>query len=365
MVINKKYGINPRLISLITAKDLSEIPGSPTSSMLPGLYGKIIARKMDKMPREVPKNVHSLICTRCNHISKYNLGLVAIDYDKLKNMGQDGPVDGETGPPSIIDCIQATGYFRCRKCNAAGCWKLPGKTELSLCLHSIAAAISDNEDGKELFSYGVLQLADGTRHRWATDVEEHYLNKLAEQPEDSFTWNRLGNSYLRGGRPDLAAVAFEQSLKIDPAQFESLYSLGKILCEAGELEAGAKYLRQALIHARRYERMKAEEMRDMITSALMFLLEICNDIEEFLNVLPKEQEVLPGETLDGSWATGFMDLTIYPDDYKSFYPLAEVYMGKRRNELADKTLCISTSEGGQPSFSPEVRREDKSGKRNK
>jgi len=63
MAINRKYGINPRLISLITGKDLSEIPDSPTASKLPGHYGRIVAKKMDNFPREFPKNVHSLICT--------------------------------------------------------------------------------------------------------------------------------------------------------------------------------------------------------------------------------------------------------------------------------------------------------------
>ncbi|MFA4885940.1 MAG: hypothetical protein WC601_09235 [Desulfotomaculaceae bacterium] len=44
-------------------------------------------------------------------------------------------------------------------------------------------------------------------------------------------------------------MALEQSLKIDPVQMESLYSLGKILHEAGEDEAAVRYLRQALINA--------------------------------------------------------------------------------------------------------------------
>jgi predicted TPR repeat methyltransferase len=70
------------------------------------------------------------------------------------------------------------------------------------------------------------------------------LNKLSGQPEDSFTRNRLANSYLKGGRPDLTAVAFEQSLKIGPAQMESLYTLGKIRHEAGEDEAAVDIWRK-------------------------------------------------------------------------------------------------------------------------
>ncbi|MDD3894885.1 MAG: hypothetical protein PHU36_07685 [Syntrophomonadaceae bacterium] len=41
-------------------------------------------------------------------------------------------------------------------------------------------------------------------------------------------WNRLA-SYLKGGRPDLVAVALDASLKIDPGQMGTCYSLGRML----------------------------------------------------------------------------------------------------------------------------------------
>jgi len=367
MAINRKYGINPRLISLITGKDLSEIPDSPTASKLPGHYGRIVAKEMDNFPREFPENVHSLICTSCNYKGNYDLGMVAIDHEKLKNLRQNKSMDGEIASPSIMDCIQATGYFRYRQCNAAGCWKLSGKTEIDFYFGSFAAAIFYNKDaGKQSFTYGVLSLVDGSRHRWATDVEEYYLNKLAGQPADSFTWNRLANSYLKGGRHDLAAVAFEQSLKIDPAQVESLYSLGRILHEAGEDEAAVEYLHQALINAGRYERMKAEDMRDMLTSAMECLLEIYEDFEIFFSDLPKAQDMLlPGETPGSSYAFKSMDLTICPDDYKSLYPLAEMYIGKHRDKLADGTFYKSISKMDKNPLFPEEVREKRSGKKKK
>jgi len=161
-------------------------------------------------------------------------------------------------------------------------------------------------------------------------------------------------------------VAFEQSLKIDPAQAESLYSLGRILHEAGGDEAAVEYLRQALICAGRYERMKAEDMRDMLTSAMEYLLEIYEDFEIFFSNLPKAQDMLlPGEPLSSSYIFKFMDLTICPDDYKSLYPLAEMYMGKHRDQLADGTLYKSISKTDKNLLFSEGRQEKKSGKKKK
>jgi tetratricopeptide (TPR) repeat protein len=373
MAVNRKYGINPRLISLITGQNLSEIPESPTASMLPGSYGQIIAKKINKIPLEYSENIHLLTCTRCGYNGKYNLGLVVIDHKKYQNMNQGKFEDEGNESPSLLECFQATGYFRCRQCNAAGYWEFPNQTKIAFYLGSISAVIFHEEDlSKQRFAYGAMVLADGSRHRWATDIEEHYLNKLTEHPEDAFTWNRLANSYLKGGRPDLAAVAFEESLKIDPGQAESLYSLGKLLYDAGENEAAVRYLCQTLIYAQRYDRMKAEDMRDMLTVTLQILFDIHNDIEKLLSALPTASEILPpGENLGKLDAIVHMDLDIYPDDPSSFYPLAEMYMGKRLNELPPeaqtlyKNAFVNVKNSGKMFTHPKEKRKKKTGKKKK
>jgi tetratricopeptide (TPR) repeat protein len=225
---------------------------------------------------------------------------------------------------------------------------------------------------KQKFSYGVLTLTDGSQHRWSTDAEEHYLKKLAEHPDDAFNWNRLANSYLKGGRPDLAAVALEESIKIDPGQMESLYSLGRMLFDADEVEMAGRRIRQTLICAHRYDRMKAEDMRIMLTSSLQFFLDIHNDFEKFLSALPKASDMLSsGETLDESGAIIFTDLTIYPDEPESFYPLAEMYMGKRRDELPPEAqtlyqnTCVTANAAGKTPVLSGGKSKKKSGKKKK
>lgn len=91
------------------------------------------------------------------------------------------------------------------------------------------------------FSIGKTALHDGTSFQWVTDAEEHLLDLLADpDPKQAgFLWNRLGNLYIQGKRPELAAAAFEKSLQADPAQAESHFSLGLLLDQIRENEKAA------------------------------------------------------------------------------------------------------------------------------
>jgi hypothetical protein len=59
---------------------------------------------------------------------------------------------------------------------------------------------------------GEIRLYDGSLPKWATDAEEAFLTKLMYNGSDGLLWDKLGNLYLRGGRPELAAAAFEKSI---------------------------------------------------------------------------------------------------------------------------------------------------------
>lgn len=74
------------------------------------------------------------------------------------------------------------------------------------------------------------------------------LEKLQSEGQNAFLWNKLGNLYNRGNRTDLAVVAFEQSLYLDPSHAESHFSLGQIFEQIGEAEQAAYRFRQTLCH---------------------------------------------------------------------------------------------------------------------
>lgn len=327
---NNKLGINPRLISQITGRDLAEIPVKPDISMLPGSYARKVARRINKIAMEFPENKHYLTCTICGHTARYNLGSVFFEPGAVF---KDKVFDSDT---SWLTNIQATGYFRCINCNSAGAWELAQKGSHSFIFGMFAGLMNNYADiNGGSFQIGVIQLADGSRPRWSTDSEEYYLKKLADHPQDGYLWNRLGNCYYKGGRPDLAAAAFEQSVKVDPGQLESHFSLGRFLFEI-DLDAEAvQHLRQVLILAHSYEKLPAPALRDMLTETLRMLVMISQDEEEFLSFLPTAEEVYLREDKPvlHNPVIKIMDISIDSSDPLTLRPLAECYMGKRRREL--------------------------------
>jgi len=81
----------------------------------------------------------------------------------------------------------------------------------------LRAGIESNE-----IIFGRLESSDRLTFPLVTDLEEYYLKMLKQDPENAWIWNRLGNAYYKGGRADLAVVAFEESVKYDPRQTEWL-----------------------------------------------------------------------------------------------------------------------------------------------
>lgn len=198
---------------------------------------------------------------------------------------------------------------------------------------------SSYDDSTDGVMYGGLTLHDGSRPRWMSEGEEHFLEQLKVQPEDGYLWNKLGNLYFSGGRPELAAAVFEHSVSIDASQMESHYSLGKILLEIGEMELAAKYLRQAVLYAGTYTRLGALELREMLAVILYSLFELYDGFQRLApSLFPAEEEIAMMEGFEETAAAAIptMDLrnlNVIQGDLKSFYPVAEMYMGSRAGDL--------------------------------
>jgi tetratricopeptide (TPR) repeat protein len=343
--------INPLLISVLTGEDMESIPPLPTVEMLPGQYVKLIAGKIKKIERTFKPNRHLLICGYCRNLGFYDLGLIAFHFLRHEQDEKKFRQAGEPFEPAFLDYIQSTGYFRCHHCNGAGAWETEDASfssrELIWMLQSIE---------KSKMKAHEIRLYDGSMPRWASDAEESFLCKLRESGEDGYLWNRLGNLFLRGGRPELAASAFERSLQVDRSQMESYYSLGDLLLQIGDMEKAAPLLRLALIYGGSYGKLETVRFREMLATVLQMLRDIHLRSRRKIAFLPTSDEWALVHSVCESAASAELnllslaDLDISIKDRTSFYPLAEIFMGLRRNELPahERTLDKHMTGGGGP-----------------
>lgn len=324
-----KLNVNPLLLTALTKRCLEDISPTPSVSDLPGRYVQVVCENNKSAPRAFPKNTQMLRCGNCKKKARYDVGHISINVnafqkDKTKDLDKH---------------IQSTGYFRCKTCNSAGNWELTPEYQMMI-LSALVTLTSGIED--ELFSTAENQLFDGSSHRYSTDAEEHLLHKLPNHEEDAFLWNRLGNLYFKGGRADLAVAAFEHSLSIDPLQAESFYSLGMIL-EDIEPAVAANFYHKLLISASSYTKMDAKALRDLLSISIRNLVHLNSASNGEISVIPLPEdydelciEVPNSKDSQLMILNGFIDT----GDINTFYPLAELFMGKRRDELPKMKIPV-------------------------
>lgn len=328
----QKYGINPKLIRVLTGQDLASIPDRPTASRLPGLYVAKAAAAMNQLQTGLVSNIIRLQCTKCGHSGDYDLRTVAVDITKPEDVW--------------LDQIQVAGYFRCKHCNAAGQWKFSDTSRAELQLRAMAGIAADaltggnwQSDLPPRFVCGKIVVDGDFMPKWGTDAEEHFLEKLSRSPEEAYYWDRLGNLYEKSGRADLALAVYERAVQLDARMMESLYSLGTILHTIGDLEVAAAFHRQVLCVAHDYHRMPAVQQRLMLVSSMEELLSIHHATDQTVPFLPTPEEI---ERFygDGSYASVAdaiivlrAELESDQDNEEAWLSLAEAYMGKRREEL--------------------------------
>ncbi|MCL4520262.1 MAG: SEC-C metal-binding domain-containing protein [Firmicutes bacterium] len=259
-------GISPHLASLLTGISEDQLPSPLTVADLPSRYGVAVGHRSDEIPLEHPRNWHRLQCRRCGQWGDYEVGLIMIPQrPKHRSAKPRQPERLEGGHL----CAGCTGYFRCEHCNGAD-WELSDDLERPTVLERITAAGLSFE--KRTFAVGKLTMHDGFTPRWATEAEEHFLDIMQKTGEDAYLWNRLGNVYRTGDRPELAMVAYERSLLLDPGMVESLFSIGLLLIDIDQPIAAGQHFRDALFYARNYHCMPREKLRELISKSVKYLL---------------------------------------------------------------------------------------------
>jgi tetratricopeptide (TPR) repeat protein len=334
----QKHGINPLLISIATSQELDSAL-RPAVAMLPSKYAKLVYKNMNAVNEEFPENISRLTCQKCGKSGDYDLGTLVFPLSAAEpNIG--------------LEKYQSIGYFRCKHCNTAGEWELSPRVKTMLA-GKMASAAAANAAGNESMSgvvFGEALIDKSFAPCWGSDTESYFFKKLTEKPNDAYLWNRLGNAYYRGKRPELAVTAHEQAIANEPGQVESHFSLGKILIACGELELAAVHLRQAVAFSYQYKYLPAYDLREIIVAALEMLLTIYKQSDNKIDILPKPNEqAMLQQGKKQIAATAMFDFDIDAESRETLYPLAEVYLGERRNELLpEQSATTNWQEKGKP-----------------
>ncbi|WP_025693221.1 tetratricopeptide repeat protein [Paenibacillus zanthoxyli] len=337
----KEKGINPKLIAVMTGAELPT-DEAPTAEMLPGSAARMVAKRIKKVAPGYKSNKQRLRCMRCGHAAVYDIGMTVFNgtdwtkavenSDYLSNTNTDFDMR-----QNLIDHAQFTGYIRCVRCNGAGAWEF---TSSLFTLGLMGRVMRAKEDPDVSFMLGKMQLYDGTSPQWVSDGEERFLERLRNDPIDSHLWNRLGNLYHKGGRPELAAAVFEHAVGVDPSHVESHYSLADLLLQIGELELAARHFRQTLVHARAYTKLDGLKLRDFLADSLCKLLDIHRETKEKVPFLPTEEELAVMKQLTETAAAATHEIHLYEfdlqsGDRESFLPVAEMYMGTLTDDIPE------------------------------
>lgn len=330
-------GINPLLIQVLKREVLEQT--SPTISMLDGEYVGMVAKNKARVSQVLPSNIQSLKCRNCGKKGKYDLGVIYFNLDKY-GRSRKGTQKTEDNL-EMEDYVQTTGYFRCKHCNSAGNWEFSSNFLFQMTAKLMMRTFMQEEGD---FQFGEIRLFDGSAPRWATDSEEHLLKKIQNEGQSGLLWNKLGNTYYKGGRPELAAAALEQSIRVDPTHMESHFTLGQILFQIGENDLASYHYLQALSHAKDYSFLDAHSLRDILANTLSSLLYMDIDSDgdsQFMSTLEEIAATGVDHERHHEFAQlALVEMELFPDRLESFYPLAELYMGDRKKQLPsqDRTL---------------------------
>ncbi len=227
---------------------------------------------VSQVPR-LPKPM-ALICGACGAMGKYELGIVTLDPEVIKSRA----------PDAFENAVGFTGYFRCRKCDAGGPWRLPRGTANHLLVLTAGAMLG----GKDLpVILGRAATFDNVPMRYATDGEAHLKALIEKEPERSFLWVRLGNLYGHGGAFECAEEAYQRALELDPKDIEAHAMLGQLLVETGRSLQAVPNWHAVLRHVRHARHVKKGLRRELARGAIQRLLEAHAESKGQIDLLPK------------------------------------------------------------------------------
>ncbi|TCP65008.1 hypothetical protein EDD73_10780 [Heliophilum fasciatum] len=361
---------------MLTGMADQDLPGRPSIQQLPGRYVKMIAAMGEQFYHDDQRNYFELTCASCQKAGRYDLATVCVkspmpDTQELSNTFSLGQAEGrDTLQPNSKaklqlwpDYLQCMGYFHCAHCHAAGPWLVSPRTNSMLMLGAMAGMLENRLTAQGVeglnpnlhFHIGKLLIDNGFEPSLGTDAEAYYLDKLGDAPEDAWLWNRLGNTYLKGHRPELAIVAYEHSLRFDANQMESHYSIGMLLYEVGAYAEAIPHLQDALALANGYKQLSPQLLRAFLMEVVRMLDECADQVDQdFTLLLPADDDeaAKKGEPwampLREELIAEFEEADSDEECGELYIYLAETYMSSEVAQLVNPVVAVFADRYGIP-----------------
>ncbi len=257
-----------------------------------------------------------LVCGECGAKGRYNVGSIVLDTTVAT------PAD----PEGIEEAVGFTAYFRCRKCDAGGPWKLPDDTEMFIKVMALGL-VSGVEDVPLVL--GRNQTFDKKPVRYATEAEDHLQKLIDREPDRAFLWVRLGNVYKHGGQPGRAREAYQRALELDGKDIEAHAMMGDMLAVTGRNMEAVPHWHAVLEHARESRHIDEEFRRTLVRGAIECLLNAYVESNGKIDLLPTvNPEELPKRSPHGDGVLELCEFDLSSEE--DVEELCDIYLGRPR-----------------------------------
>lgn len=126
----------------------------------------------------------------------------------------------------------------------AGCATIPQPGQMTVANEQAENGVAPRQD-REKPGEHLLQIASDVEARGDKESALQFYERAATMSEDPITRVKLGDAYMRAGRPEEAASAYRAALAQAPEDGQALMGAGGALMQAGKIQESYEALAKA------------------------------------------------------------------------------------------------------------------------
>lgn len=110
-------------------------------------------------------------------------------------------------------------------------------------LNMVAGLLGEDEPpNTPLIGQPIAITTAGKTFRSVSDAYHFMVKEVAREPENAELRRRLGNILRNGLRPDLAMPHYQEAIRLDPKEIDSVYSIADIMVEQERYQEAVPYV---------------------------------------------------------------------------------------------------------------------------